>query len=67
MDIGFRVEIYLEKKQGSKVHAINEFRDKTNTLSVRECCFRDGTNPAVQGLGRKNVGVQRTGSYRTGA
>jgi hypothetical protein len=25
---------YIWKKQGSKVHAINKFRDKMNTLSV---------------------------------
>ncbi len=35
---------YIWKKQGSKVQAINKFRDKTNTLSVIECLFKDGTN-----------------------
>jgi hypothetical protein len=25
-----------------------KFRDKTNTLSVTECLFRNGTNPALQ-------------------
>ncbi len=58
MKLHQRVKIYLVK-QGSKVHAINKFRDKTNTLSVTECLFRDGTNLAVQELsiwGRKYVG-----------
>jgi hypothetical protein len=38
---------YTWKKQGSKVHAIKIFRGKTNTLSVTECLFRNGSNPAV--------------------
>jgi hypothetical protein len=40
---------YFWKKQESSVHAINKFKDQTNTLSVTECLFRDGTNLAVQG------------------
>jgi hypothetical protein len=30
----------ISGKKGSKVHTINKFRDKMNTLSVTECLFR---------------------------
>jgi hypothetical protein len=41
--------VYLEKKQGPKVHSSNKFRDITNTFSLAVCLFRDETNPALQG------------------
>jgi hypothetical protein len=40
--------MYLEKQE-SKVHTINKFRDKTNTLSATEFFLGMERTPAVQG------------------
>ncbi len=51
--------VYL-KKQGPKVGSINKFRDRTKTLSMAVCLFRDKTNHVLQRwniMGRINAGI----------
>ncbi len=46
---------YIWKKQESKVHAINKFSEKTDSLSVTECLFRDGMNHSCPWQGTQRV------------